>query len=151
MRLMGEEGEERPADKYARFKSDINLWYEEMNRYGLTEEEQKVLEKYMLKDYGVPSSQEDLMLILMDKDVCGFSLAEANKARKLVAKKQMDKIASFKEEVFSRAKNKQIGEYVWHSVIGPQLGYSFSRIHGYSYSLIACQAAYLAAYFPQEC
>lgn len=33
----------------------------------------------------------------------------------------------------------------------PQASYSFSRIHGYSYSLIACQAAYLATYYPSIC
>lgn len=126
MRLMGEDGEERPADRYARLKNDISLWYAEMDAVGLTKEEQKVLEKYMLKSYGAPSSQEDLMVILMDEDICGFSLAEANSARKLVAKKQMDKIPEFKEKVLCRAKSRKLGEYVWHSVIGPQLGYSFN-------------------------
>ena len=62
------------------------------------------------------------MLILMDKDVCDFTLAEANAARKLVAKKKMNEIPAFKEKVFERAKSKALGQYIWHSVIGPQLG-----------------------------
>ena len=151
MRLMGEDGAERPADRYARFKNDISQWYAEMDAYGLTKEEQKTLEKYMLEDHGAPSSQEILMTILMDENTCGFSLAEANAARKLVAKKQMDKIADFKKQVIERAKTPAIGKYIWHSVISSQLGYSFSRIHGYSYSLIGCQAAYMATYFPSIC
>lgn len=148
MRLMGEDGCERPADRYARLKNDISQWYSEMDMAGLTKEEQITMEKYCLSDYGAPSSQEILMTILMDENTCGFTLAEANAARKLVAKKQMDKISEFKEQVLSRAKSEALGKYIWHSVIGPQLGYSFSRIHGYAYSLIACQAAYLSEYFP---
>ena len=147
-RLAGEPGKERPADKYYRFKNNLSLWYEEMNEYGLTQHEQKVLEKYMLTDYGVPSSQEILMTILMDKETCGFSLAEANTARKIVAKKQMDKVQGLKEKILEKAKRKILGQYIWDNVIMPQASYSFSRIHGYSYSLIACQAAYLATYFP---
>lgn len=148
MRLTGEEGVERPADRYERLKNNINLWYQEMDNLGITKEEQKVLEKYMLADYGAPSSQEVLMTILMDKDTCGFTLAEANAARKIIAKKQIDKVNELKEKILTRAKRKIIGEYIWHTVIMPQASYSFSRIHGYSYSLIACQAAYLATYYP---
>jgi DNA polymerase-3 subunit alpha len=87
MRLMGEEGEERPIDKYYRFKQDINLWYKEMDSFGLTKEEEKTLEPYFLSSYGVPPSQEQLMQMLMDEDICGFTLADANAARKTVGKK----------------------------------------------------------------
>lgn len=148
MRLMGEEGQERPADRYARLKKDISAWYREMDLAGLSKSEQKTMEKYCLADHGAPSSQEVLMTILMDEDTCGFTLAEANAARKLVAKKKINEIPAFKEKVLNRAKTEALGHYIWHSVIGPQLGYSFSRIHGYTYSLIGCQAAYLATYYP---
>ena len=30
---MGEEGEERPMDKYYRFKRNIQLWYDEMTKF----------------------------------------------------------------------------------------------------------------------
>lgn len=86
MRLMGEDGEERPLDKYARFKKDLSLWYKEMNDFGLTKQEQKTLEPYFKSSYGVPPSQEQLMKMLMDPDICGFSLADANAARKVVGK-----------------------------------------------------------------
>lgn len=86
MRLMGEPREERPADKYFRFKQNISLWYDEMTSFGLTKKEQKVLEPYFKPSYGVPPSQEQLMLMLMDKDICGFSLSEANAARKIIGK-----------------------------------------------------------------
>lgn len=148
MRLMGEEGEERPADRYERLKTHIGAWENEMDSWGLSKEEQQVIKKYCGADYGAPSSQEVLMLSLMDENICGFTLAEANAARKTIAKKNMRDIPKLKEMVLSKAKNKKIGEYIWKIVVSPQLGYSFSRIHGYSYSVIACQAAYIATYFP---
>lgn len=83
IRLMGE-GEERPIEKYARQKKNISLWYAEMDRYGLTKEEQKYLEPYFKQSYGVPPSQEQMMLMLMDTHLCGFSLKDANKARKII-------------------------------------------------------------------
>lgn len=59
MRLMtSEPGAETPMEKYIRFKNNIKLWYNEMDRYGLTKEEQKTLEPYFLSSYGVPPSQE---------------------------------------------------------------------------------------------
>jgi DNA polymerase-3 subunit alpha len=68
MRLMtGEKGEENPIDKYIRYKNNLSLWYDEMDRYGLTKEEQKILEPHFKPSYGVPPSQEQMMLMLMDE------------------------------------------------------------------------------------
>ena len=87
MRLMtSEKGEETPMEKYIRFKNNINLWYQEMNEYGLTPAEQEVLKPYFLKSHGVPPSQEQMMQMLMDPQICGFSLKDANAARKIVGK-----------------------------------------------------------------
>lgn len=68
-----------------------------MDDFGLTKEEQKTLEPYFLKSYGVPPSQEQLMQMLMDENICGFNLEEANAARKIVGKKQMSKIPQLKK------------------------------------------------------
>ena len=123
MRLMPE-GEETvsPLDKYVRFKNNIKLWYKEMSDAGLTREEQQTLEPYFLKSYGVPPSQEQLMEMLMDKNICNFSLKDANAARKIVGKKKMDQIPVLKKQVLEQAKSKKLGEYVWTHGIGPQMG-----------------------------
>ena len=87
MRLMtSEDGAETPMDKYVRFKNNIQLWYDEMERHGLTKEEMETLKPYFLKSHGVPPSQEQMMQMLMDKDICGFSLKDANNARKIVGR-----------------------------------------------------------------
>ena len=144
MRLMASDGGEPPMNKYIRFKNNINLWYEEMKRYGLTDKEIKTLEPYFKSSYGVPPSQEQLMRMLMDKDICNFSLKDANAARKIVGKKQMAKIPALREQVLNTAKSPALGKYVWTCGIGPQMGYSFSIIHALAYSFIGFQTAYIA-------
>ena len=145
MRLMtAEKGQESPMEKYIRFKTNINLWYQEMDSYGLTKEEEEVLKPYFLKSHGVPPSQEQLMMMLMDENICHFSLKEANAARKIVGKKQMSKIPALKEQVLKQAKSSALGKYVWDCGIGPQMGYSFSIIHALAYSFIGFQTMYIA-------
>lgn len=122
LRLMGEEGEERPIDKYARYKADISLWYKEMDNFGLTKQEQKTLEPYFKSSYGVPPSQEQLMKMLMDKDICGFTLGESNRARKVIGKKQMSKIPALHEKILKQASSEKLGQYVWKYGAGPQVG-----------------------------
>ena len=148
MRLMtAEKGAETPMDKYIRFKNNINLWYEEMNRYGLTKEEQEILKPHFLKSHGVPPSQEQMMTMLMDKGICSFSLKDANAARKIVGKKQMSKIPALRQQVTENAASLQLGKYVWDCGIGPQMGYSFSTIHALAYSFIGFQTAYIATHW----
>ena len=147
MRLTGEEGEERPMDKYARFKNNIKLWYDEMTNCGLTKEEQSALEPYFKDSYGVPPSQEQLMRMLMDPKICHFTLAEANAARKIVGKKQMSKIPELKQKVLAQAASPKLGAYVWKYGAGPQMGYSFSVIHALAYSFIGVQTLYIATHW----
>ena len=145
MRLMtAEKGEETPMEKYIRFKNNIGLWYEEMNEYGLTEIEQEALKPHFLKSHGVPPSQEQLMTMLMDDKICGFTLKDANAARKIVGKKQMSKIPDLREKVLAQATSPCLGNYVWKHGIGPQMGYSFSIIHALAYSFIGYQTLYIA-------
>lgn len=145
MRLMtSEKGEETPMEKYVRFKNNINLWYEEMDVNGLTKKEQEILKPHFLKSHGVPPSQEQMMTMLMDDNICHFSLAEANAARKIVGKKQMSKIPELHEKILKQASSSALGKYVWQFGIGPQMGYAFSIIHALAYSFIGFQTAYIA-------
>ena len=148
MRLMGEQGKETPMEKYVRMKKDPNLWKQEAKSYGLTDEDIKIMSKYYERHYGVPPYQEDLMTVLMDKDTCNFTLAESNAARKLVAKKQMDKIGEFRIKIFDRAKNENMARYLWDTLIAPQLGYGFSELHSLAYSFVGVQTLELATRFP---
>lgn len=145
MRLMtSEDGGEQPIDKYVRFKNNIQLWYDEMDRYGLTKEEQEVLKPHFLRSHGVPPSQEQLMTMLMDENICAFTLKDANAARKIVGKKQMSKIPALHQQIIDQAKSPALAKYVWDCGVGPQMGYSFSIIHALAYSFIGYQTADIA-------
>ena len=149
MRLVApEKGGETPTERIIRFKRHPEQLSEEMKSYGLSIEEQHVLEKYYLPANGMPANQEDMMLILMDNNICGFSLAEANAAKKVCAKKILDQIEPLHKKVLERAKSYNLGRYVWETAIRPQMSYSFSIVHALSYSFVGLQTVYLATYFP---
>ena len=148
MRLMtAEKGEETPMEKYIRYKNNLSLWYQEMDLAGLTKDEQVYLEPYFKQSYGVPPSQEQLMRMLMDEHICNFSLKEANAARKIVGKKQMNKIPELHQKILDTASSPALGRYVWRCGVGPQMGYSFSIIHALAYSFIGVQGIYLATHW----
>ena len=148
MRLMtAEKGAETPMEKYIRYKNNLSLWYQEMDRAGLTKEEQTAVEPYFKQSYGVPPSQEQLMRMLMDNKICGFSLKEANAARKIVGKKQMAKIPELHQQILDKATSTALGKYIWECGVGPQMGYSFSIIHALAYSFIGAQTIYIATHW----
>lgn len=149
MRLQGEAGKERPADRYFRLKQDISQWYGEVrNRWHLSEREIKILEPYYLPRCGTPCAQEDMMRICMDENIAHFTLSEANYCRKVVGKKLVKKVPELKEKFISQCPNKNFGEYVWETTMNPQMSYAFNLGHGLAYSFIGIQTAYLATTFP---
>jgi len=127
MRLMAQEkGGEAPLEKYARFKNDINLWYQEMSSMGLTEEEQDILKDILGISYGICEAQEYLFLLVMHPKIGGFSLAWADKLRKSVAKKSPKDFEILQQEFLQNAKEKQLSNklirYVWFVLIFMQRG-----------------------------
>ena len=146
MRLMSEKGRESQQDRYCRIqKAGIKVFDNEMRQYNLSEDIIQKLHKHCDKYYGCCALQEQMMEILMD--VAGFSLAESNAARKVVAKKQMDKIPALKEQLFSRFDDARVAEYIWEVVVAPSLGYAFSLNHSLPYSFVGIQMIYLAINF----
>ena len=144
MRLMAQEkGGEAPLQKYARFKNDINQWYEEMTSMGLTQEEQDILKEILGTSYGICEAQELLFLLVMHPKIGGFSLAWADKLRKSVAKKNPKDFDRLQEEYLQNAIDKQLSnklvQYVWFVLIFMQRGYGFNKSHTLAYSIIGLQ------------
>ena len=52
-----------------------------------------------------------MMQILRDNDIAGFTLGEANAARKIVAKKKMNEIPQLKNQVFSKMRDEVFRNY----------------------------------------
>ncbi|MED2945514.1 hypothetical protein P4284_23520 [Bacillus swezeyi] len=142
MRLMSD-GEEQPVDTYVKYKNNLSLWYEEMRKYGLSDDAIKVVEKHLKDIYGVADTQEVVMQMVMDKEIAGFDIKESNYLRKSIAKKKEDVLKEVQKLFFK--KGKEIGasdnllNYVWYVQFKRQFGYSFSLLHTLAYSIIALQ------------
>ena len=155
IRLMAQEkGAETPLEKYSRYKENIKLWYEEMERYGLTENEIKVIEPVLKGSYGICESQEAFMTLLQIPECGGFDLNFADKVRKAIAKKNPKAYEELTEIYFKTTKEKGLSpklcNYVWNVCIATSRGYGFNLSHTLAYSLVALQEMNLAYKFPIE-
>lgn len=130
MRLSVEGDEEQPINTYVRYKNDINQWYECMKDYHLTSDEIKIVEKYLKSVHGMATMQEEVMEMVMEPKISNFNMQEANKARKGIAKKSKELQDQVKTMFFMRGSELGTSEnllnYVWHEVIGKQLGLNVS-------------------------
>ena len=146
MRLMSEKGKESQQDRYVRIqRRGLTEFHDEMVRAGLDSDMIAMMHKHCDQYWGCCAIQEQMMELLMD--VAGFSLGEANSARKIVGKKQMSKIPQLKEDVYSRFDRVQSANYFWENAVAPQLGYAFSLNHSLPYSFVGMQSIYLAMNF----
>ena len=106
----------------------------------------------MLPLKGVADTQESVMLLAMDKRLTNFSVAEANKLRKTIAKKISRDIDSMKDFFFTKGKENNCSfsvlNYLWSVQFARQLGYSFSAPHVIAYSTIAIQEMNIAYHYP---
>lgn len=153
IRLMAQDkNAEAPLEKYARFKKNINLWYQEMINYGLTKEEQKILEPVLKGSYGICESQEAFMSLVQIPECGGFDLNFADKLRKSVAKKDPAAYEELEKIYFERVKEKGLSKnlcnYVWKVCVATSRGYGFNLSHTLAYSLVALQEMNLAYKYP---
>lgn len=153
IRLMAQsKDEEQPLVKYAKFKHNINLWYKEMERYGLNKEEQALLETVVGQSYGIAESQEKIMKLVQMPECGGFNLTWADSLRKAVAKKQPEAYLKLQDEYFETVEAKKLSKnlcnYVWNVLIAMSRGYSFNLSHTLAYSLVALQEMNLAYKYP---
>ena len=153
IRLMAQEkGAEQPLNKFARFKNDINLWYKEMNNYGLTASEQKLLEPIVKQSYGICESQEKFMQLVQLPECGGFDLSWADKLRKAIAKKNPAGFMELEKEFYQNIEDKGLSynlcHYVWSVLVSTSKGYGFNASHTLAYSLIALQEMNLAYKYP---
>lgn len=152
MRLVGS-NDLVPIDRFVEFKNDLMKWYKEMREACLDDSEVAILEKYLKHNYGSSVEQEDVMELAMDKGIAGFSIIEANKLRKGIAKKKKEVILEVKQLFYEKGKKqgtrKEMLNYVWNYCFRPQLGYSFSRNHTLPYSAIGLQEMNLAYFYPR--
>ena len=153
IRLMAQDkGAEQPLNKYARFKNNIKLWYKEMDEYGLTKEEQAVLEPIVKSSYGICESQEKFMQLVQLPECGGFNLGWADRLRKSIAKKNPTEYDQLTKEYFTNVKEKGLSynlcNYVWNVLVATSRGYGFNASHTLAYSLVGLQEMNLAFKYP---
>lgn len=120
-------------------------------KHGLWEPEyiHSCLEPILSQTFSVPIYQEQIMRICTD--FAGFTLKEADVARKAIGKKKadvMEKVkAKFLEGAEKNGHDKDLAETIF-GWIDKFSGYGFNKSHGISYALIAYKTAYAKAHNP---
>ena len=152
MRLAVPDGEQ-PMDKYVRYRKDISEWYKDMTEYGIDDSEQEIFKRLLSKYNGVLISQEQMMIILMDKEVCNFTLKEADKARKAVAKKNPQALAETEERLYTKGaecgRSKAFLDYLWNVQIEMSKSYAFALCHSHEYSTECLQELNMYYFYPK--
>lgn len=153
IRLMAQDDDEiSPLQKYTNFKNNISLWYKEMTQWGLSKDEQKILEPIVKSSYGIAESQEKIMKLVQLPECGGFNLTWADKLRKSIAKKNPAQYQELEKEYFQNVEDKHLSRplctYVWKVLIAMSRGYSFNASHTLAYSLVALQEMNLAYRWP---
>ncbi|MBV9717695.1 MAG: DNA polymerase III subunit alpha [Candidatus Eremiobacteraeota bacterium] len=110
------------------------------------------LEPILSETYGIPIYQEQVMR--MAREIAGFTLSEVDELRKVISKKQKEKIPFYQEKFVAGAfvtsqVDRLLGERLFH-YIEPFAGYAFNKAHAAAYAWIAYQTAYLKANHPLQ-
>ena len=126
MRLMADGDSEQPMDMYVRYKTDMSEWLHDMEMYGLLPHEIDIIREHLDKDCGVCSSQEGMMLLVMDKRIANFNVKESNVLRKAVAKKKPKLLQEAHDLLFEKGKavgcRDEFLHYIWDVQIAMQRG-----------------------------
>jgi DNA polymerase-3 subunit alpha len=106
----------------------------------------------VLKDtHGVIIYQEQVMKIA--NLVAGFSLSEADKLRRVMAKKIPELMAPMREKFVADAKRLHVSDKIARAIfdmIEPFAGYGFNKSHAAGYAVLSYRTAFLKANYPVE-
>ncbi|GHU13252.1 DNA-directed DNA polymerase [Spirochaetia bacterium] len=110
------------------------------------------LEKILDETYGILCYQEDVSKTAVA--LAGFDEAEADKLRKVIAKKAgAAKLAVYKKQFFEGCRGNGVADdttqKIWEMMLSFD-GYSFCKPHSASYAMVSFQSAYLRVHHPAE-
>jgi len=110
------------------------------------------MEKRLHDTYGITVYQEQVMLL--SRDLAGFTRGESDELRKAMGKKLIDKMEALKVKFMNGCQKNGFGpieklEQIW-SDWAEFAKYAFNKSHATCYSWIAYQTAYLKAHYPAE-
>lgn len=117
---------ERPLEKFARFREDPFAWEREMDEYGLSKEEKKLMHRMFDYSSGIAAQQEDLYQLMRAEEIVGYGFGRADVLRKAVAKKNPKDYKAFEdqfwEDVKARGSSIQLCKYIWNVLVAAQRG-----------------------------
>lgn len=110
------------------------------------------LEPILAETYGTAVYQEQAMQLA--REIAGFTMSEADELRKVIGKKQKEKIPLYQEKFVTGAMrtsgiDRGLAEKIFHFV-EPFAGYGFNKSHAAAYGWIALQTAFLKANHPLQ-
>jgi DNA polymerase-3 subunit alpha len=110
------------------------------------------LEPILAETYGIACYQEQVMQIA--RDVAGFTMAEADELRKVMGKKQKEKIPVYRKKfvrgaIETSGLDERLAEEIF-KFVEPFAGYGFNKSHAAAYGWIAYQTAFLKANHPLQ-
>lgn len=101
--------------------------------------------------YGVIVYQEQVMKAA--QIIAGYSLGQADNLRRIMGKKQKEKLAGelvkFVDGAIKNGHTREHAEEIFH-ILEPFAGYGFNKSHAVAYTVISYQTAYLKAHYPVE-
>lgn len=107
------------------------------------------LEKILKDTYGIIVFQEQVMQISVK--IAGFSMGKADEMRKIMGKKQINKIPNMENKFITGAIKKGYNKSKTNQIfsqIKTFAKYGFNKSHSTAYAYLAYQTAYLKAHFP---
>lgn len=127
------------VDKYAKYTN-----------YGEYEVIHPFFDDILKQTGGVALYQEQLMKMA---NKIGFSLDEAEILRRIVGKKKIDEIKTWKKKIEKKCKDnklpKEVGEIFW-KILEDSANYSFNKSHSLAYAALAAITIYLKFNYPQQ-
>ncbi len=124
------------------------------NKHGRTKASylHPLLEPILAETYGIALYQEQVMKIA--RDIAGFSMGQADELRKVMGKKQKEKIPVYRQKfIDGAAETNGIDAKLADAIFGfiePFAGYGFNKSHAAAYGWISYQTAYLKAQYPVQ-
>jgi DNA polymerase-3 subunit alpha len=109
------------------------------------------LEPILAETNGIACYQEQVMEIA--KSIAGYTMAEADNLRKVMGKKQTEKVAKEGVKFVEHAVQNGIAENIARDIfafVEPFAGYGFNKSHAAAYGWISYQTAYLKANYPLQ-
>jgi DNA polymerase III subunit alpha len=110
------------------------------------------LEPILGETYSIAVYQEQVMQIA--RDISGFTMGQADELRKVMGKKQKEKIPVYREKFVTGAMehsgiSRDLAEQIF-AFVEPFAGYGFNKSHAAAYAWISYQTAYLKANHPLQ-